>query len=137
MCCYISVCRRLKFIQLIVIFLYVEDFTQPCVSICKGLSSCLSMSRTLYNLLFCSGMQRTLYYLLLFFQYVEDFVQQAEAVMAEQELQTTVDSIVPYVPAVCYIRLLNDMETRVVEGINSSVLVYILHSYSRQRAELT
>ena len=56
--------------------------------------------------------------------------------MAEQELQTTVDSIIPYVPAVCYIRLLNDMESRVVEGNNTSVLLHICSpTQDRSRAD--
>ena len=54
----------------------------------------------------------------LYFQYVDDFVQQAEAMIAEQEDMTlTVDSVIPHIPGVCYMRLLNDVDSTVIDGM--------------------
>ena len=51
------------------------------------------------------------------FQYVDDFVQQAESLIAEQEETTlTVDDVIIYIPGVCYIRLLSDMDYDVING---------------------
>lgn len=51
------------------------------------------------------------------FQYVEEFVLQAQAVL-EQGLNPgdTVDTVYPLVPGVCYMRLLEDLSPNCSEG---------------------
>ena len=54
------------------------------------------------------------------FQYVQDFIQQAESMLSEQDEPTSVDSLVPKIPGVCYIRLLKDLHPQVIDGMFSS-----------------
>ena len=52
----------------------------------------------------------------LVFQYVQDMIQQAEATLSEEDPPTSVDSLIPKVPGVCYIRLLKDLNPQVIQG---------------------
>lgn len=63
------------------------------------------------------------------FQYVQDFIQQAEALMAEQEEETTVDSLIPYIPGVCFIRIMKDLDSQVLEGKFFNKLMHVHVSF--------
>lgn len=48
---------------------------------------------------------------------MKEFVEQAEAILAQDENnEGTVDTVIPYVPGICYMRLLENLSDTALEG---------------------